>query len=63
MKFSSKLDKKMARDISVDPPPPVSLGDTVANPPDPPPQECHVLFEWPLTNKSNTIRKYISLIF
>ncbi len=31
----------MTRDIWVDPPPPVSIGDTVT-------LECHVLFEWPL---------------
>jgi len=33
VKFSSKIDKKMTRDIWVDPPPPpVSYGDTVATP-------------------------------
>jgi len=36
----------MTRDIFVDPLPPVSFGDTVANPP----LECHILFEWPLTS-------------
>jgi len=35
----------------VDPPPPVSFDDTVATLP---PLECHVLFEWPLSQKLQT---------
>jgi len=54
------MDEKMTRDILVDPPLPVSSGDTVANPL---PLECHVLFEWTLTtqNFSNILRAIILL--
>ncbi len=33
VKFNSKMDEKMTRDILVDPLPPGTFGDTVVNPP------------------------------
>ncbi len=56
----------MTHDIFVDPPPVVLFGDTVAN--SPPPLECHVLFDLPLSyisifNSSNEKQISTSLKF
>ncbi len=45
VKFSSKMDEKMTRDILVDPLP-LSFGDTVANPP--PPRVSRIIWMAPL---------------
>ncbi len=44
----------MTRDILVDTPT-VSFGDSVATPP--PPEEFHILFEWPLYNHNELDKK------